>query len=419
MKMVRSSQAPGLFAGAIDLTEPLGSAALMIRKLEAKAGHLDHPMWRGVVDPWPWYREMREAGGAHYEDSIGIWMVFSYAEVQRVLMDSEHFSSQFGNLGLHNVDPPRHRELRNLVTYAFTAKRVANLRERIQQIADRLIDGFVDSGQVDLVTQFSQPLSTTVIAELLGVPSDDHGDFRRWTEEVSQGAVAFVDGHAKASAPQQMASYFAEMIEERKRDPRNDLITALLEAQDSGAVLSDGDVFNFCVLLLVAGNETTGSLIGNAVRLLAEHPQDQADLRADEELILPAIEEVLRYSGSLQSMMRLALAGAEISGEQLEPGQPVLAWIGSANHDPSVFEDPDRFDIRRRPKRHIGFGHGIHFCLGAPLARLETEIALKRLLRRLGEFEVPTGTVFEPLSSRVFHGLRHLPLTFAAQQTEA
>lgn len=416
--MVPSSQAPGLFAGAIDLGEPLGSAALMIRKLEAKAGFTDHPMWRGVVDPWPWYREMREAGEAHYEDSIGIWMVFSYAEVQRVLMDSEHFSSQFGNLGLHNVDPPRHRELRNLVTYAFTAKRVANLRERIQETADRLIDGFVDSGQVDLVTQFTQPLSTTVIAELLGIPSDDHRDFRRWTEEVSQGSVPFEEGHAKASAPQQMADYFAGMIEERKRDPRDDLITALLEAQDSGAKLTDGDVFNFCVLLLVAGNETTGSLIGNAVRLLAEYPEFQADVRGDKELIPPAIEEVLRYRGSLQSMMRLALPGAEINGQLLEPGQPVLAWIGSANRDPSIFDDPDRFDIRRAAKRHIGFGHGIHFCLGAPLARLETEIALNRLLRRLGEFEIPTGTVFEPLSSRIFHGLRHLPLSFAAQQKE-
>jgi cytochrome P450 len=415
MKMVRSSQAGGLFAGAIDLEEPIGSAALQVRKLEAKAGHVDHPMWRGVVDPWPWYREMREAGEAHYEDSIGIWMVFSYAEVQRVLMDFEHFSSQFGNLGMQNVDPPRHRELRNLVTYAFTAKRVADLRERIHETADRLIDGFVDSGQVDLVTQFTQPLSTTVIAQLLGIPSDDHSDFRRWTEEVSQGSVPFEDGQAKASAPQQMAAYFAEMIEGRKRDPRDDLITALLEAQDSGAVLSDGDVFNFCVLLLVAGNETTGSLIGNAARLLAEHPQHQADLRGDEELIPPAIEEVLRYRGSLQSMMRVALPGAEINGQQLEHGQPVLAWIGSANRDPSVFDDPDRFDIRRRPKRHIGFGHGIHFCLGAPLARLETEIALTRLLRRLGEFDIPTGTVFEPVSSRIFHGLRHLPLTFAGQ----
>ncbi len=402
------------FEGAIDLTKPIGSANLRIRLMEAEQGQIGSDPWSGKVDPFPWYHELRATdGGVHRDPTIGMWMCFSYPEVQRVLSDAATYSSEFGNLGLQNVDDPLHRKLRMLVTYAFTPKRVAALEARIEELAHELIDGFCEAGAVNLVSDFTQPLSTTVIAELLGIPADDHSDFRRWTYEVSLGAVSFTEGEAVPEAPRQMAAYFAGMIEERRRHPDDGLITALLDAEVEGEQLTGGDIFNFCVLLLVAGNETTGNLIGNAVRLLSEHPDQRAEIRAKPDLRRQALEEVLRYRGSIQSMMRVAKKGARMGEHEIEEGSYVLAWIGAANRDPDVFDDPDTFDIHRSPNRHIAFGHGGHFCLGANLAKLEALTALRVLDERLGDVDVAPGTQFKPLNTRIFYGLSELPVVFA------
>jgi cytochrome P450 len=410
---IAEESAQPYFDGAIDLTRPIGSANLRIRLIEAEQGQLGSDQWSGKIDPFPWYQEMLATnGGVHRDPTIGMWMAFGYSEVQRVLSDAATYSSQFGNLGLQNVDDPLHRKLRLLVTYAFTPKRVSALRDRITEVAHQLIDGFSEAGSVDLVKDFTQPLSTTVIAELLGIPADDHSDFRDWTYEVSLGAVAFADGEAVAEAPRQMAVYFAAMIEERRRNRDDGLITALLDAEVEGEKLTGGDIFNFCVLLLVAGNETTGNLIGNAVRLLSEHPDARAEIRATPELIDPTLEEVLRFRGSIQSMMRIAKEGARMGDHAIEAGSHVLAWIGAANRDPSVFENPDRFDIHRTPNRHIAFGHGGHFCLGAPLARLEARTALQVLDERLGDVDVDPSVQLTPLNTRIFYGLSALPVVF-------
>jgi cytochrome P450 len=401
------------FEGAIDLTKPIGSANLRIRLLEAEHDQIGSEQWSGALDPFSWYQEMLATNdGVHRDPTIGMWMAFSYPEVQRVLSDAETYSSGFGNLGLHNEDDPRHRKLRLLVTHAFTPRRVSVLEDRIADVAHGLIDRFSEAGSVDLVKHFTRPLSTTIIAELLGIPAEDHSDFRRWTYEVSLGAVAFSKGQAVAEAPRQMAAYFAQMIDEHRRRPDDGLITALLNAEVEGERLSGGDIFNFCVLLLVAGNETTGNLIGNAVRLLSEHPDARNEIRSTPTLIGPALEEVLRYRGSIQSMMRLAKDGARMGEHPVEPGSYVLAWIGAANRDPAVFDNPQTFDIHRSPNRHIAFGHGGHFCLGANLARLEARTALHVLDERLGDVDLRPGTELRPLNSRVFYGLAELPVVF-------
>jgi cytochrome P450 len=413
-EQVSSTQQSTHFEGAIDLTKPIGSSNLRIRLLEAEHGKLGSDRWSGKLDPFPWYQEMLVTNdGVHRDETIGVWMAFSHPEVQRVLSDATTFSSEYGNLGLQNVDDPLHRKLRLLVTHAFTPKRVGALEQRIAEVANRLIDGFAAAGAVDLVKEFTQPLSTTVIAELLGIPADDHSAFRRWTYEVSLGAVSFSEGQAVPEAPRQMAAYFAAMIEERRHSPDDGLITALIDAEVEGEKLSDGDIFNFCVLLLVAGNETTGNLIGNAVRLLSEHPEVRREIRADRSLLGPALEEVLRFRGSIQSMMRIAKDGAQIGGHEVESGSYVLAWIGAANRDPSVFDLPDVFDIHRSPNRHIAFGHGGHFCLGANLARLESRTALTVLDERLGDVDVAPGAVLTPLNTRIFYGVSSLPVVFA------
>jgi cytochrome P450 len=414
--MSSADNPPSLIAdGAIDLTNPIGSSNLRIRLLEAEHGQIGSRPWAGELDPFPWYHEMlASGGGVHRDPAIGMWMAFGYGEVQRVLSDAATYSSNFGNLGLQNVDDPLHRKLRLLVTHAFTPKRVATLADRIARLANELIDRFAGAGATNLVSEYTQPLSTTVIAELLGIPADDHSDFRRWTTEVSLGAVTFEEGEAVPEAPLQMAGYFAGMIERRRADPDDGLITALLDAEVEGEKLTDADIFNFCVLLLVAGNETTGNLIGNAVRLLSEHPDARAEIRATPALIDSALEEVLRYRGSIQSMMRVAKAGARMGDNPVAEGSYVLAWIGAANRDSAAFDQPDTFDIHRTPNRHIAFGHGGHFCLGANLARLEARTAILTLLERLGEVDVQPGVELVPLNTRIFYGLSALPVVFQA-----
>jgi cytochrome P450 len=402
------------FDGTIDLTKPIGSSNLRIRLMEAEHGQIGSAQWSGAIDPFPWYQEMLASnGGVHRDPTIGMWMAFGFSEVQRVLSDADTYSSRFGNLGLQNEDDPRHRRLRLLATHAFTPKRVAALSGRIAEVTNLLIDEFAADGSVDLIKSFTQPLSTTVIAELLGIPADDHRDFRRWTYEVSLGAVGFNDSKAVAEAPRQMAAYFADLIEHRRRRPDNGLISALLNAEVDGQKLSRGDIFNFCVLLLVAGNETTGNFIGNAIRLLSEHPGVRAEIRASPSLLVPALEEALRYRGSIQSMMRVATEGARIGEHRVEPGSYVLAWIGAANRDPAVFERPDVFDIHRSSNRHIAFGHGGHFCMGANLARLEAMTAIRVIDQRLGDVDVAPDATLNPLNTRVFYGLSELPVVFA------
>ena len=371
-----------------------------------------------TLNPFPWYRQMRETDPIHFYPDYRAWQVFRYADVLRVLSDSAVFSSNISGgserqdplaASIVTTDPPRHRQLRNLVTQAFTPRAVAGLADRITTIVNDLLDHVVARGQMDIVDDLAYPLPVIVIAELLGIPQEDRPRFKAWSDAVV-GASMGVGGNPQA----EMSAYFLQMIEQRRQEARDDLISALLNAQIDGVHLTQRELLGFCVLLLVAGNETTTNLIGNAVLSLDEHPEVMAELRADPDLIPAAIEEVLRYRSPVQMMYRRAATDVTLDGRPIRAGQMVMAQIGSANRDAAQFPDPDRFDIKRTPNRHIAFGHGIHFCIGAPLARLESKIALTLMLERLPDLRRVPSIALQGTGSPIVYGVKHLPVTFGA-----
>lgn len=363
-----------------------------------------------ALNPFPWYRQMRQTDPVRYNPTYNSWQVFRYDDVQRVLTDWANFSSQFGgsdpiSSSLISLDPPRHRQMRNLVTLAFTPRAVAQLAGRIEVILDELLTPLLPTGQIDLIGDLAYPLPVIVIAELLGIPSQDRQKFKHWSD-------ALVGADSPVYDPQrEMSHYFIDMIEQRRREPQNDLISDLLKAEIDGQHLTTQELLGFCILLLVAGNETTTNLIGNAFMAFAENPEVMDQLRNDPSLIPGALEEVLRYFSPIQHMYRTTIKEVEIDGRVLKPGQSVVAWIGSANRDEAQFPDPDRFDLNRNPK-HLAFGHGIHFCLGAPLARLEAKIALTHMLDRMHNIRRDPTVSLEALGSNLVFGVKRFPVKF-------
>jgi cytochrome P450 len=366
---------------------------------------------RDPLTPFPWYRAMRNAAPVAQDPNYGSWQVFRYADVQRVLSEYETFSSRMGDASpisqsLIGMDPPRHRQLRTLVSQAFTPRAVENLAPRIREITDQLLDGITARGRFDAIADLAVPLPVIVIAELLGIPSSDRAQFKVWSDDIT-GNSSYGGGQ------REMAAYFYRFVEERRREPRDDLVSALLRAEVDGQHLSMTELLGFCVLLLVAGNETTTNLIGNALLSFGEDAPEAMELLAEQPALLPgAIEEVLRFRSPVQCMFRVTARPARLGDQEVPAGESVVAWIGSANRDEAVFEAPERFDVRRSPNKHIAFGHGPHFCLGAPLARLEARIALEEVLRRLPNLRRVPDASLEPLESFIVYGLKHLPMTF-------
>jgi len=269
------------------------------------------------------------------------------------------------------------------------------------------LDQVAATGSMDVIDDLAYPLPVIVIAEMLGIPQEDRERFKLWSDAVV-GATDDVGGNPQA----EMSEYFLDMIEQRSRERKDDLISALLDAQIDGQHLNQRELLGFCVLLLVAGNETTTNLIGNALLCFDEYPEVMEQLRSEPALVPGAIEEVLRYRSPVQYMYRSAIADIVIRGHEIRAGQTVLARIGSANRDEAQFPDADRFDIKRTPNRHIAFGQGIHFCLGAPLARLEAKFALTMLLERFHEIKRVAGVPLEATGSDLVYGVKHLPVTF-------
>ncbi|KHL04372.1 cytochrome P450 [Sinomonas humi] len=378
------------------------------------------------LDPFALYRSLRDESPVLFDAQRQAWNVFRYDDVQRVLSDHHVFSSQLaGSRGpgqgglfassLISTDPPRHRQLRSLVTQAFTPRAVDALAPRITEISDELLGRAAAAGEMDLIDDFAYPLPVIVIAELMGIPPEDRDRFRRWSDVVvSQtraGAPAPAAGHSEAQ--EEMGHYFLDMIEHRRSDPGEDLISRLLAAQIEGEHLSVPELLGFCALLLVAGNETTTNLLGNAVLTFLERPHLVERLRADGDALPAAVEEVLRFRSPVQSMYRIAAQDVTLSGQQIPAGARLVAWIGSANHDERQFPAPEEFDIDRTPNRHLAFGQGIHFCLGAPLARLEARIALTALLRGLPGLALRSAEDLTRMDSSIVYGLKHLPVAWA------
>lgn len=375
------------------------------------------------LNPYPWYAAMRAQAPVHVNDR-GVVNAFRFEEVQRVLSDHAFFSSNFGGehdpdhpigASLISTDPPRHRDLRALVSQAFTPRMIERLSPRIEQIATELLDALDGRDGMDVVADFAYPLPVIVIAEMMGIPAEHRDRFKRWSDAVVTGSheieTSGADAVLSGDPQKEMAAYFMALMQKRREQPGDDLISGLLQAQIAGQHLSEIELMGFCVLLLVAGNETTTNLIGNAMRCFLEEPALFRHLREHPAALPTAIEEVLRYRSPVQSMYRVCVQDTKLGDVTVRAGQPVVAWIGSANRDETQFAKAERFQSARDPNRHIAFGHGVHFCLGAPLARLEAPIALSQLLARFDDFAVVPGTVLEPIGSSVVYGLKSLPVT--------
>ncbi len=369
---------------------------------------------------------MRRTSPIHRDEDAGLWSVFRYADVERVLSDHRGFSSRFGVYdedgdamspiasSMIATDPPSHTKLRTIVAGTFTNRSVAELEPRIREITAGLMAPITARGSVDVVADLAEPLPVTVIAEMLGIPSKDRRTFKQWSDAIvglsSQFGAADADG---ARMQDEIGRYFLRVIEDRRDNPGPDLISKVAHAEVDGQRLTDHEVLGFCILLLVAGNETTTNLIGNATLTFLERPDILARLSADPSGLPAAVEEVLRFRSPVRAMFRVARQDLALDGSRIHEGDSVLAWIGSANRDEATFPGAARFVPDRSPNPHIAFGHGIHQCLGAPLARLEGRIALEALLTQCRGLRRADGReALEPLASLIVQGIRHLPVEF-------
>ena len=378
-------------------------------------------------NPFPAYDLMRANAPVFHLEPFDFWMIFDFDSVKRTLMDHDAFSSDLshvpgsGNPGEWFIffDPPRHSKLRALISKAFTPRVVANLEPRIREMSRQLLDQAIERGEMDLAVEFSVPLPMQVIAELLGVPAAEWPRYKRWSDvilrlanTVSKDEEAARPVAEYAAVTAEMRVFLPELIAQRRAARQDDLLTRLVEAEVDGERLSEGEILGFVQLLLVAGQETTANLLNNAVLCFIENPDQLARLRAAPELLPSAIEEVLRYRSPVQWMPRATRREVAMNGQTIPAGKLVMPLIGSANRDPKQFNEPGRFDITRDPNPHIAFGHGIHSCLGAPLARLEARIALTEFLARVDRFELASEEPWEPRKAMHVHGPSRLPIRF-------
>jgi cytochrome P450 len=345
-----------------------------------------------VEDPYVCYARLRAEDPVH-QTPKGPWMLTRHDHVGLVLRDPrfgrQGFTTSLGPPSLLFRDPPEHTRLRALVSRAFTTRMVEQARTHIQAIVDDLIDRAREAGRADLIADFASPLPVRVICEVLGVPAADRPRFERWAQEIARGLDATSLGRAPdlvsrgAAAHEAIETYFSDLIVERRRRPQDDLISVLIAVNEDGDSLTDDELLASCGLLFIAGHETTVNLIGNGVLCLLLHRDALAAVRESPRLLPNAVEEMLRYESPIQRAVRLSHADVEIGGRTIPKGAIVSAMLGAANRDPSRIADPDRFDVTRRDVRHFAFGSGPHFCLGAPLARAEAQIAIGTLVRRL------------------------------------
>jgi cytochrome P450 len=381
-------------------------------------------------NPYPAYDRIRGVSPVLYDPRIDFWMIFDYDGVKRALTDDGAFSSDVAATANQPTppwmiffDPPRHTKLRALIMRAFTPRMIAHLEPRIRELSNGLLERTMERGAMDFAADFAIPLPLMVIAEMIGIPSGDWPLFRRWSDVMltlsltvssrELGAEAGKDFRATAG---EMAGYLAELTGRRRAAPEDDLLTKLIEAEVDGERLKADEILAFVQLLLVAGNETTTNLLNNTLLCLMENPDQLARLRAAPGLLPSAIEEVLRFRAPVQFMFRGMRRDVEMHDRVIPAGKRVLAMIGSANRDPRQFPDPGRFDITRDPNPHIAFGHGIHFCLGAPLSRLEARIALTKFLERVRNFERTSDEPWEPRAALHVLGPNRLPIRFEPAQ---
>jgi hypothetical protein len=312
------------------------------------------------------------------------------------------------------VDPPDHTRLRTLVNKAFTPRAVEALRPRITRIVHGLLDDVERAGTMDVVRVLAYPLPVIVIAELLGIPVDDRELFKKWSDALAATLEPFVPKDLQSEvllANEALRAYLSRIFAQRRREPRDDLISALMQAEEAGDRLTEEEAFSAVRLLLVAGHETTTNLIGNGLLALLRYQDQWRLLREDRTLIPAAVEELLRFDSPVQLTVRIATEPLDLDGKHIRPGDQIIVLLGAANRDPAQFSDPDRLLITREEKRHLAFGHGIHFCLGAPLARLEMQVTLSALLERFPQLHLTPEPVVRR-QTMVLRGLDRIAVAF-------
>ncbi|AIA05948.1 cytochrome P450 [Streptomyces noursei] len=395
--------------------------------------HADAFTAESLRDPHALYAKMRDEAPVQkvvLPQGLAVWLLTRYDDVRAALSDPRlrsdksdvdgvlrnHLVSQeareswvdelSGNL--LNTDPPDHTRLRRLVNRAFTPRTVAAMRSRIEEVTDELLDALPRGSEVDLLASFALPLPIIVICDLLGVPPEDRGVFTDW----SNALLSSADAAETAEAGQKMFAFLGALLAEKRARPADDLLSGLVQVRDEEDRLSEEELISMALLLLVAGNESTVNLIGNSVLALLRHPDQLAALRADPALLPGAIEEFLRYDGPINTAtFRSTAEPVTFSGVTIPAGELVVVSLLAANRDAGRFADPDRLDVTRPAGGHLGFGHGVHFCLGAPLARMEGEIALGRLLARFPD--IKPALALDELTYRfstIIHGLEKLPV---------
>jgi len=373
-------------------------------------------------NPYAVYAQMRANSPAFYvPPPFDGWLIFDYDSVKRVLTDHTLFSSCVPAPRHWFVfqDPPSHTKMRALISRAFTPRMVTELEPRVRELSRSLLDRVAEQGSMDLALDYAVPLPMKVIAGMIGIPSADWAVFKAWSDTILKLSYARSGGEAGerstrefAQVTAEMSAYLQEMSKARRAQPRADLLTNLLEAEVEGQRLAHEEILGFFQLLIVGGQDTTANLINNAVLSLVENPAQLLRLQTEPHLLGTAIEEVLRYRSPLQWVMRTPRQDIEMHGQRIPAGKLLLPMIGSANRDARQFPKADQFDITRNPNPHIAFGHGIHACLGAALARLEARIALPDLLGRLMNLEVVGMDCWPPRKALHVHGPASLPIRF-------
>jgi len=384
-----------------------------------------------LADPYPTYHRLRDEDPVHHSP-MDFWVLTRYEDVAAVLRDPRFIkeplvsmvAARFGvsvppgvGLSMLDRDPPDHTRLRSLVSKAFTPRVVEGLRPRIQKMVDELITRAEAVGTMDLIEEFAYPIPVSVICEMLGVPVEDHERFKGWSLDIARGLDSvWLPPESEipkrsGAARHAIGDYMRGLIAERRASPRGDLLSALIAAEEAGDKLSEDELIATCILLLIAGHETTVNLIGNGTLALLRHPEELRRLRETPGLITSAVEELLRYDGPVQRTARITSTAVTLGGRTIPKGEMVMPFIGAADRDPSQFPDPDRLDLGRADNRHIAFGWGIHFCLGAPLARVEGQIAIDTLVRRLPRLALVNDEP-EHRQSLTLRGLKALPVTF-------
>ena len=394
---------------------------------------------RVARDPYPVYEKLRARDPVHYSRLMNAWVFTRYRDADAILRDHRHFSSDPRkrkaskrqraslpspeDMTMLFLDPPDHTRLRALVNKAFTRKAVTALEPHVRGLMESLLDDVEDPAGFDWMEAVANPLPVIVIAEMLGVPPEDRAQFGIWSDRrarILEPTITAREREIAGEAAQSLDAYFLPIIEARRAAPRDDIISALVHAEEAGDTLTEHEMLMMLRLLLVAGNETTTNLLGNGLLALLRHSEQLNALREDPDLIPAAVEELLRFDSPVQTDFRTAVEDCDVNGFPVQRGQNVVVLIGAANHDPVVFDAPDRLDVHRREASHISLGRGIHHCLGAQLARLEARVAFEVLLERFSSIHLLTDRpAFR--NSIVLRGLRSLPVgaTRARGRSEA